>query len=51
MISDRISHADLRKLFGHHDRPCLGFEHENKNPRKTHAHLNKCVSGRMGEEG
>jgi hypothetical protein len=27
------------KFYEHQERPMLGFNHENKNPRRTHAHL------------
>lgn len=43
VIADKVNIEDLsfRKLYGHSDRPTLGFHHENKNPRRTHAHLNR----------
>ncbi len=41
VLSQRIPLADLQKLYSHSDRICIGFEHENKNPRRTHAHINR----------
>ena len=43
VIAQRLNPDDLsfRKLWGHSDRQMLGFHHENKNPRKTHAHINR----------
>lgn len=41
VVTARLARADLKRLYGHHDRACIGWEHENKNPRKTHAHLNR----------
>ena len=41
VLSQRIPLADLQKLYSHADRTCIGFEHENKNPRRTHAHINR----------
>lgn len=44
VLSQRIPLADLQKLYSHSDRICIGFEHENKNPRRTHAHINRNAS-------
>ncbi|KFM24284.1 Ubiquitin carboxyl-terminal hydrolase 12, partial [Auxenochlorella protothecoides] len=41
VVTARLARADLERLYGHHDRACIGWEHENRNPRKTHAHLNR----------
>lgn len=43
IISQRLNPADLgpAKLYGHGDRQMLGFHHENKNPRRTHAHIHR----------
>ncbi|KAL4539456.1 hypothetical protein Ndes2437B_g02171 [Nannochloris sp. 'desiccata'] len=43
VIADKFDVEDLssKKLYGHSERPTLGFHHENKNPRRTHAHLNR----------
>lgn len=49
VLADRIPRADLTRLYGHHDRVCLGWQHENKNPRKTHAHMNR-GTGWLGQE-
>ena len=44
VVSSRNVTQDATKLYGHHDRPCIGLEHENKNPRRTHAHLHRNAS-------
>lgn len=44
VIAQRIPLADLQRLYGHHERACIGFEHENKNVRRTQAHLKRNVS-------
>lgn len=41
---------DSNKLFGHSERNCIGFVHENKNPRRTHAHLNSRLTAWQGQE-
>ena len=43
VIDERFTAEDLssKKLYAHHDRQMIGFHHENKNPRKTHAHINR----------
>ena len=43
VISHRIPLTDLQQLYGHHERAVLGFEHENKNRRRTLAHLKRCA--------
>lgn len=43
IIADKLNPMDLShaRLYGHYDRAAIGFFHENKNPRRTHAHLNR----------
>jgi ubiquitin carboxyl-terminal hydrolase 7 len=43
VISEKFNSEDLssKKLYGHSERQMLGFHHENKNPRRTHAHINR----------
>jgi ubiquitin carboxyl-terminal hydrolase 7 len=43
VIADKVNKEDLssKKLYGHSERQMLGFHHENKNPRRTHAHINR----------
>ena len=43
VVAQRPSRADLgpSKLYGHMERQMIGFHHENKNPRRTHAHINR----------
>jgi ubiquitin carboxyl-terminal hydrolase 7 len=43
VIADKFNVEDLSstKLYGHTERAMLGFHHENKNPRRTHAHINR----------
>lgn len=43
IIAQRFNPDDLssKKFWGHSDRQMLGFHHENKNPRRTHAHINR----------
>ena len=50
VVAARIPRADLQRLHGHHDRACVGWAHENKNPRKTHAHLNRSSGAWHGQE-
>ena len=44
VLSSRSVAHDSTKLYGHHDRPSIGLEHENKNPRRTHAHMHRNAS-------
>lgn len=39
-----------QRLYGHQDRNCLGFVHENKNPRRTASHLNQRLGAWGGQE-
>ena len=43
VIAEKFNIEDLssKKLYGHCERHMLGFHHENKNPRRTHAHINR----------
>lgn len=41
---------DSQRLYGHCERNCIGFVHENKNQRRTHAHLNSRLSAWQGQE-
>lgn len=43
VISQRLNRTDMgpTRLYGHADRQAIGFHHENKNPRRTHAHINR----------
>ena len=43
VIADRLNPMDMshERLYGHYDRASIGFFHENKNPRRTHAHINR----------
>lgn len=43
IIADKLNPMDMShaRLYGHFDRAAIGFYHENKNPRRTHAHLNR----------
>ncbi|PSC73213.1 ubiquitin carboxyl-terminal hydrolase 12 [Micractinium conductrix] len=38
------------RLYGHQERNCIGFVHDNKNPRRTHAHLNSRLAAWQGQE-
>ncbi|EFN50602.1 hypothetical protein CHLNCDRAFT_134605, partial [Chlorella variabilis] len=44
------SRLDSQKLYGHQERNCIGFVRENKNPRRTHAHLNSRLAAWQGQE-
>lgn len=50
VVADRLNRTDLAptKLYGHAERQMIGFHHENKNPRRTHAHINR--SATYGQE-
>lgn len=41
---------DSQRLYGHQERNCIGFVHENKNQRRTHAHLNQRPQAWQGQE-
>ncbi|KAI7840976.1 hypothetical protein COHA_005205 [Chlorella ohadii] len=41
---------DSQRLYGHQERNCIGFVHENKNQRRTHAHLNQRLQVWQGQE-
>lgn len=45
-----VSRLNCQKLYGHHDRNCIGFVRENKNIRRTHAHLNSKLTAWQGQE-
>lgn len=44
------SRLDTQRLYGHQERNCIGFVHENKNVRRTHAHLNSRLAAWQGQE-
>lgn len=44
------SRLDSQRLYGHQERNCIGFVHENKNPRRTAAHLNTRPTAWQGQE-
>ncbi|KAL4423841.1 hypothetical protein ABPG75_001142 [Micractinium tetrahymenae] len=44
------SRLDSQRLYGHQERNCIGFVHENKNVRRTHAHLNSRLAAWHGQE-
>jgi ubiquitin carboxyl-terminal hydrolase 7 len=44
------SRLDSQKLYGHQERNCIGFVRENRNPRRTHAHLNARLAAWAGQE-
>ncbi len=44
------SRLDTQRLYGHQERNCIGFVHENKNVRRTHAHLNARLVAWQGQE-
>lgn len=44
------SRLDSQKLYGHQERNCIGFVRENKNLRRTHAHLNARLAAWAGQE-
>ena len=41
VVSEKIPDTGPDVLYGTHDRSFIGFFHENKNPRRTHAHLHR----------
>lgn len=51
IIADKLRPVDISasRLYGHFDRAAIGFTHENKNPRRTHAHLNRSAAV-LGQE-
>lgn len=44
------SRLDSQRLYGHQERNAIGFVHENKNLRRTHAHLNSRLAAWQGQE-
>jgi hypothetical protein len=44
------SRLDSQKLYGHQERNAIGFVRENKNLRRTHAHLNSRLAAWQGQE-
>lgn len=49
VIAQKLNPVDMdpARLYGHRERPCIGFFHKNTNTRKTMAHLNfnRALSG------
>lgn len=50
VIADKIVDTGADKLYGRHSRAVIGFWHENKNPRRTHAHIHRPSGGYRGHE-
>lgn len=50
VIAEKILDTGSDKLYGRHSRAAIGFWHENKNPRRTHAHIHRPSGGYRGHE-
>lgn len=50
-VVDRLPADSLQGLYGHVSRACVGFARENKNVRRTNAHINRALAASGGSSG